>query len=129
MRSLHHDFAAVAMRAADRGVAENPALFVAEAGLAQLQELQAAFQRMLERGEHRRIRGKHRREHRVAGPLPRDRLLFPRMRVAFPRNHPEEPQPHGTVRLRFFRRSEEHTSELQSPYVISYAVFCLKKTT
>src|ERR1051325_12120940 len=24
--------------------------------------------------------------------------------------------------------SEEHTSELQSPYVISYAVFCLKKT-
>src|SRR5213595_4275537 len=25
------------------------------------------------------------------------------------------------------RRSEEHTSELQSPSVISYAVFCLKK--
>src|ERR1051325_9180400 len=25
-------------------------------------------------------------------------------------------------------RSEEHTSELQSPYVISYAVLCLKKT-
>src|ERR1051325_12206090 len=25
------------------------------------------------------------------------------------------------------RRSEEHTSELQSPYVISYAVFCLKQ--
>src|ERR1051325_1868907 len=24
-------------------------------------------------------------------------------------------------------RSEEHTSELQSPYVISYAVFCLKE--
>src|ERR1051325_7467189 len=24
-------------------------------------------------------------------------------------------------------RSEEHTSEIQSPYVISYAVFCLKK--
>src|ERR1051325_11931222 len=24
-------------------------------------------------------------------------------------------------------RSEEHTSELQSPYGISYAVFCLKK--
>src|ERR1051325_236861 len=24
-------------------------------------------------------------------------------------------------------RSEEHTSELQSPYVISYAVFCLNK--
>src|ERR1051325_12020345 len=26
-------------------------------------------------------------------------------------------------------RSEEHTFELQSPYVISYAVFCLKKNT
>src|SRR5213592_5115267 len=26
-------------------------------------------------------------------------------------------------------RSEEHTSELQSRYVISYAVFCLKKKT
>ena len=26
-----------------------------------------------------------------------------------------------------FRRSEEHTSELQSPDNISYAVFCLKK--
>src|SRR5213595_4227792 len=26
-------------------------------------------------------------------------------------------------------RSEEHTSELQSPSVISYAVFCLKKKT
>src|SRR3546814_943377 len=26
------------------------------------------------------------------------------------------------------RRSEEHTSELQSPMRLSYAVFCLKKT-
>src|SRR5216117_1266671 len=26
-----------------------------------------------------------------------------------------------------FLRSEEHTSELQSPFLISYAVFCLKK--
>ncbi len=29
----------------------------------------------------------------------------------------------------FFFRSEEHTSELQSLYAISYAVFCLKKKT
>src|SRR3546814_7439658 len=28
-----------------------------------------------------------------------------------------------------FKRSEEHTSELQSLMRISYAVFCLKKTT
>src|SRR3546814_4999356 len=33
----------------------------------------------------------------------------------------------GLQRLRFLRRSEEHTSELQSLMRISYAVFCLKK--
>src|SRR6188768_4504210 len=31
------------------------------------------------------------------------------------------------TRARPCRRSEEHTSELQSPIDISYAVFCLKK--
>src|ERR1051325_12051446 len=31
------------------------------------------------------------------------------------------------IRALVMARSEEHTSELQSPYVISYAVFCLKK--
>src|SRR3546814_10193082 len=38
---------------------------------------------------------------------------------------------HGTVthRIARKRRSEEHTSELQSLMRISYAVFCLKKTT
>src|ERR1051325_11792771 len=36
--------------------------------------------------------------------------------------------PRGRARARLAAaRSEEHTSELQSPYVISYAVFCLKK--
>src|SRR5216117_4544260 len=29
--------------------------------------------------------------------------------------------------IRVAARSEEHTSELQSPFLISYAVFCLKK--
>src|ERR1051325_2362049 len=29
--------------------------------------------------------------------------------------------------LRYEPRSEEHTSDLQSPYVISYALFCCKK--
>src|SRR3546814_4276162 len=33
------------------------------------------------------------------------------------------------ARLRAARRSEEHTSELQSLMRISYAVFCLKKNT
>src|SRR3546814_4749549 len=35
---------------------------------------------------------------------------------------------HGDV-ARHLRRSEEHTSELQSLMRISYAVFCLKKKT
>src|ERR1051325_12095068 len=34
---------------------------------------------------------------------------------------------YGLSRQPSHHRSEEHTSELQSPYVISYAVFCLKK--
>src|ERR1043166_2914051 len=33
----------------------------------------------------------------------------------------------GVTRSGFQRRSEEHTSELQSRFGISYAVFCLKK--
>src|SRR3546814_9049592 len=33
------------------------------------------------------------------------------------------------VLVEFIERSEEHTSELQSLMRISYAVFCLKKTT
>src|ERR1051325_11888519 len=35
-------------------------------------------------------------------------------------------QLHRTPRDELDVRSEEHTSELQSPYVISYAVFCLQ---
>src|SRR5213082_3832274 len=35
--------------------------------------------------------------------------------------------PGTTGRSDGVRRSEEHTSELQSPDTISYAVFCLKK--
>src|SRR3546814_2934592 len=33
------------------------------------------------------------------------------------------------IRIRALRRSEEHTSELQSLMRISYAVFCLQKKT
>src|SRR3546814_2050812 len=39
---------------------------------------------------------------------------------------PDSPPPVLSVRIRS-RRSEEHTSELQSLMRISYAVFCLKK--
>src|SRR3546814_5992202 len=37
--------------------------------------------------------------------------------------------PEGDGAFEFERRSEEHTSELQSLMRISYAVFCLKKKT
>ena len=33
----------------------------------------------------------------------------------------------GPIKQSIWLRSEEHTSELQSPVPISYAVFCLKK--
>src|SRR3546814_1934083 len=39
------------------------------------------------------------------------------------------PQPLRTSLLDLIRRSEEHTSELQSLMRISYAVFCLKQKT
>src|SRR3546814_2154292 len=45
-------------------------------------------------------------------------------RVACARCHSPAPAHHGVTEL---RRSEEHTSELQSLMRISYAVFCLKK--
>src|SRR3546814_4207725 len=40
---------------------------------------------------------------------------------------PALPRPKPNARLPATRRSEEHTSELQSLMRISYAVFCLKK--
>src|SRR5213075_1523407 len=36
-------------------------------------------------------------------------------------------RPWRTIQVKCSRRSEEHTSELQSRLVISYAVFCLKQ--
>src|SRR3546814_6254715 len=41
--------------------------------------------------------------------------------------HRDRKAQHQPVRHCFGRRSEEHTSELQSLMRISYAVFCLKK--
>src|SRR5213079_3518154 len=54
--------------------------------------------------------------------------LFPTRRssdLRRARGQPERRPDGGVDQAR--RRSEEHTSELQSPVVISYAVFCLKK--
>src|SRR5216117_4357930 len=55
------------------------------------------------------------------------RTLFPyttlfRSRQSIP---PQTGDPRGPLWIN--PRSEEHTSELQSPFLISYAVFCLKK--
>src|SRR3546814_9598878 len=49
-------------------------------------------------------------------------LIGRKAKVPFPRHHRVIP-----CRAHPFRRSEEHTSELQSLMRISYAVFCLKK--
>src|ERR1051325_12247600 len=46
------------------------------------------------------------------------KAIFPRIKS------PEFVPPPGNSFGRPAARSEEHTSELQSPYVISYAVFC-----
>src|SRR3546814_8479586 len=43
------------------------------------------------------------------------------------RNHHRRRAPPGLESARRWRRSEEHTSELQSLMRISYTVFCLKK--
>src|SRR3546814_5240934 len=80
------------------------------------------------------------RAHGLGCEVPSRRDVRPRVRVH--RLRPLRPQP--AARLRWYRRepadpgsaerrgrevkrSEEHTSELQSLMRISYAVFCLKK--
>src|SRR3546814_2178243 len=64
---------------------------------------------------------RHRTDPQPAGTLPGLRAQPPLGRAdGQPRRRPRQP-------LRAGRRSEEHTSELQSLMRISYAVFCLKK--
>src|SRR3546814_5935790 len=55
----------------------------------------------------------------IGRPLPRDVVYY---------NLPPELVVHLSPPPAGYRRSEEHTSELQSLMRISYAVFCLKKT-
>src|SRR5216117_4208768 len=60
------------------------------------------------------------------------RTLFPYTTLFRPQRHPREPRRarDGACGDRCGRRhlrSEEHTSELQSPFLISYAVYCLTK--
>src|SRR3546814_5344515 len=67
----------------------------------------------------------HRRGRAVAQEIPRQLLA---RRTAADRQHPEHIERDAAPALAC-RRSEEHTSELQSLMRISYAVFCLKKKT
>src|SRR3546814_4214215 len=62
----------------------------------------------------------------AVGVLPARRLLADQGAVSA--HHLAGRQDHGHPWPRPHRRSEEHTSELQSLMRISYAVFCLKKT-
>src|SRR3546814_10281791 len=91
----------------------------------------------------RRLRGRSRQRLPVGGALARDgeRAVArqPRAPVLEPRLHhlldqqPAKPRAIDEQIARDFapvgKRSEEHTSEHQSLMRISYAVFCLKKTT
>src|SRR6188472_4703699 len=56
----------------------------------------------------------------------RETTLFP-YTTLFRSPSPRPPRPYACGRTSSRRRSEEHTSELQSQSHISYAVFCLKK--
>src|SRR5213082_301012 len=64
-----------------------------------------------------------------SGPLLRDpaQLRWPSQRPAWHRANAQPGAPTQTGKSPAGMRSEEHTSELQSPDTISYAVFCLKK--
>src|SRR3546814_5469607 len=63
-----------------------------------------------------------------SAPLPGSRRIFrPQGNVAASAAAWYDHCPHGTDERHLIRRSEEHTSELQSLMRISYAVFCLKK--
>src|SRR3546814_8859983 len=55
--------------------------------------------------------------------------LFPYTTLfrSWPRGPPPPPRRSNSTSSRRTKRSEEHTSELQSLMRISYAVFCLKK--
>src|SRR3546814_6257664 len=77
--------------------------------------------------------------HHLHGRPPADAAVLPAGAAALPAAGPAARQLHAALggqpadplrRLpRRIERSEEHTSELQSLMRISYAVFCLKKTT
>src|SRR3546814_1895732 len=63
---------------------------------------------------------------RTGGDVPVERAVVKLEALALGFLHSRDPYSYLLARL---TRSEEHTSELQSLMRISYAVFCLKKTT
>src|SRR3546814_1363154 len=77
-----------------------------------------------EGGAQRRVRAGFSRE---AVPLPSSRRRDRTSIDVSAAQNPLRARPHVGNRAPHRRRSEEHTSELQSLMRISYAVFCLKK--
>src|SRR3546814_12162940 len=125
---LDHIARAVAARVIDLnhlpGVAKAQQL---ERGLlAALGELPAALFEPVEHRERRRLSRRrsntHQRERRT-GQYPSRQTLKDRHFHPFPGPYETRTRPCATK-----IRSEEHTSELQSRMLTSYAVFCLKKT-
>src|SRR3546814_1680344 len=72
----------------------------------------------------------HTHEQRIYGYGEKARQVRTALRTGSSRYHafPDSLGDYQGAHLLWFRRSEEHTSELQSLMRISYAVFCLKKT-
>src|SRR3546814_4075541 len=80
------------------------------------------------------VRSSYRIPHKVSADLGQGYRIWPMTDLAKASDHPERLRfrlmgSFGRAVLRRLRgrRSEEHTSELQSLMRISYAVFCLKK--
>src|SRR3546814_10811362 len=88
------------------------------------QDVRRHGHRLVERRRSGHRRADERRARRFARTRTRDANRSQRALGGLERRADEEAG-HGVRRRR--RRSEEHTSELQSLMRISYAVFCLKK--
>src|SRR3546814_10502988 len=77
-----------------------------------------------------RLGGDHSGRHHTIGfvhfPLPAPRAQMS-LAVSTSLRRPASLSQKGSIAFLAHRRSEEHTSELQSLIRISYAVFCLKK--
>src|SRR3546814_5287917 len=77
----------------------------------------------------RPVRRQHADARALADAETRERLLIPARRITDIADAQHRSTQQLQQRTTGMRRSEEHTSELQSLMRNSYAVFCLQKTT